>query len=100
MLRLRGVFLAIATIGFVEAMRLGVILNLADHRQGPGLKNPNARPGGGIVTIWSRWLVAVRRLAATAGSAAWAAIRQDELAAASQGIHVARYKMNAFVPAR
>src|SRR5689334_13108945 len=27
-LRLRGVFLAIATIGFVEALRLGVILNL------------------------------------------------------------------------
>src|SRR5205823_9532655 len=26
-LRLRGVFLAIATIGFVEALRLGVILN-------------------------------------------------------------------------
>src|SRR5207247_6183692 len=28
---------------------------------------------------------------------AWAAIRQDELAALSQGIHVARYKMIAFV---
>jgi branched-chain amino acid transport system permease protein len=28
---------------------------------------------------------------------AWSAIRQDELAALSQGIHVARYKMIAFV---
>src|SRR6202030_3889889 len=47
-LRLRGVFLAIATIGFVEALRLGVILNLPITGEGLGLKNPTADPLGGI----------------------------------------------------
>src|SRR5258708_12345541 len=43
-LRLRGVFLAIATIGFIEALRLGVILNLPITGEGLGLKNPTADP--------------------------------------------------------
>src|SRR3979490_2011930 len=45
-LRLRGVFLAIATIGFIEALRLGVILNLDITGKGLGLKNPTADPPG------------------------------------------------------
>jgi branched-chain amino acid transport system permease protein len=99
-LRLRGVFLAIATIGFVEALRLGVILNLPITGEGLGLKNPNADPLGGInlvlgslaVVLFMMWRLTKGRL-----GAAWAAIRQDELAALSQGIDVARYKMIAFV---
>jgi branched-chain amino acid transport system permease protein len=99
-LRLRGVFLAIATIGFVEALRLGVILNLPITGEGLGLKNPNADPLGGInmvlaslaVVLFLMWRLTKGRL-----GAAWAAIRQDELAALSQGIDVARYKMIAFV---
>src|ERR1700688_438468 len=47
-LRLRGVFLAIATIGFIEALRLGVILNLPITGEGLGLKNISADPLGGI----------------------------------------------------
>src|SRR5260370_22256644 len=47
-LRLRRVFLAIATIGFVEALRLGVILNLPITGEGQGLHNPTADPLGGI----------------------------------------------------
>ncbi|TMD85110.1 MAG: branched-chain amino acid ABC transporter permease, partial [Chloroflexi bacterium] len=43
-LRLRGVFLAIATIGFVEALRLGVILNVPITGEGQGLHNPAADP--------------------------------------------------------
>src|SRR5882672_11920959 len=50
-LRLRGVFLAIATIGFIEALRLGVILNVPITGEGQGLKNPSADPLGGIVPI-------------------------------------------------
>ena len=99
-LRLRGVFLAIATIGFVEALRLGLILNLPITGEGLGLKNPTADPLGGInivlaslaVVLFLMWRLTKGRL-----GAAWAAIRQDELAALSQGIHVARYKMIAFV---
>lgn len=99
-LRLRGVFLAIATIGFIEALRLGVILNLPITGEGLGLKNVNPDPLGGInlvlvslaVVLFLVWRLTRGRL-----GAAWAAIRQDELAALSQGINVARYKMIAFV---
>src|ERR1700737_250308 len=49
--RLRGAFLAIATTGFVEALRLGVILNLPITGEGQGLKNPSPDPLGGIVPI-------------------------------------------------
>ncbi len=99
-LRLRGVFLAIATIGFVEALRLGVILNLPITGEGLGLKNPTADPVGGVnpvlislvLVVFLVWRLTKGRL-----GAAWSAIRQDELAALSQGIDVARYKMIAFV---
>src|SRR6184192_4163469 len=50
-LRLRGVFLAIATIGFIEALRLGVILNVPITGEGLGLKNPDADPLGGVSVI-------------------------------------------------
>jgi branched-chain amino acid transport system permease protein len=99
-LRLRGVFLAIATIGFIEALRLGVILNVPITGEGLGLKNIHADPLGGInlvlvslvVIVFVVWRLTKGRL-----GNAWSAIRQDELAALSQGIHVARYKMIAFV---
>jgi branched-chain amino acid transport system permease protein len=99
-LRLRGVFLAIATIGFIEALTEGVILNLPITGEGLGLKNPSADPLTGInlilislvAVIFIVWRLTRGRL-----GRAWSAIRQDELAALSQGIHVARYKMIAFV---
>src|ERR1700675_520920 len=99
-LRLRGVFLAIATIGFIEALRLGVILNVPITGEGLGLKNPDADPLGGIYLVLISLVVVlfvVWRLTKGRLGAAWAAIRQDELAALSQGINVARYKMIAFV---
>jgi branched-chain amino acid transport system permease protein len=99
-LRLRGVFLAIATIGFVEALRLGVILNLPITGEGLGLKNPTADPLGGVNMVLASLLVVLFlmwRLTKGRLGAAWAAIRQDELAALSQGIDVSRYKMIAFV---
>jgi len=98
-LRLRGVFLAIATIGFIEALRLGVILNLPITGEGLGLKNSHADPLGGInivlvavvLVVFLLWRLTKGRL-----GHAWAAIRQDEVAALSQGIDVARYKLIAF----
>jgi branched-chain amino acid transport system permease protein len=99
-LRLRGVFLAIATIGFIEALRLGVILNLPITGEGLGLKNDNADPLGGIYLVLASLAVVlflVWRLTKGRLGAAWSAIRQDELAALSQGINVARYKLIAFV---
>ena len=98
-LRLRGVFLAIATIGFVEAIRLGVILNVPITGEGLGLKNPDADATAVAPALVSLVLVVfiVWRLTKGRVGNAWAAIRQDELAALSQGIHVARYKLIAFV---
>ena len=99
-LRLRGVFLAIATIGFVEALRLGVILNVPITGEGQGLKNPSADPLGGIVPILiSLPILAylVWRLTKTRLGQAWSAIREDELAASSNGINVPLYKMIAFI---
>jgi branched-chain amino acid transport system permease protein len=99
-LRLRGVFLAIATIGFIEALRLGVILNLPITGEGLGLKNTNADPLGGLLPILTSLVVVVFvvwRLTRGRLGNAWSAIRQDEIAALSQGIHVARYKLIAFV---
>jgi branched-chain amino acid transport system permease protein len=99
-LRLRGIFLAIATIGFVEALRLGVILNVPITGEGQGLKNPSADPLGGIVPILISLPVLtylVWRLTHTRIGQAWAAIREDELAASSNGINVPLYKMIAFI---
>jgi len=79
--RLRGVYLAIATIGFA----LGL----------------NGIPP--ITELWQIYLslavvayVLWRVQGSTAGRA-WAAIREDEIAAASQGIAIRRYKLAAFV---
>jgi branched-chain amino acid transport system permease protein len=99
-LRLRGVFLAIATIGFIEALRLGVILNVPITGEGLGLKNIHAEPLAGVnlvvvslvVIVFLAWRLTKGRL-----GNAWSAIRQDELAALSEGIHVSQYKMIAFV---
>ena len=97
-LRLRGVFLAIATIGFVEAIRLGVILNVPITGEGLGFKNPDADATAVapalislVVVVFLAWRLTKGRL-----GNAWAAIRQDEVAALSQGIQVARYKLVAF----
>ena len=99
-LRLRGVFLAIATLGFGEALRFGVILNLPITGEGQGLKNPSADPLNGVMPILIALPILayiVWRLTGTKMGQAWSAIREDELAASSQGINVPRYKMTAFV---
>src|SRR5438045_4638528 len=88
------------TIRFIGAVTEGVIRTLTSTGEGLGLKNPSADPLPGInlilislaVVIFIVWRLTRGRL-----GNAWAAIRQDELAALSQGIDVARYKMIAFV---
>jgi branched-chain amino acid transport system permease protein len=98
-LRLRGVFLAIATVGFGEALRFGVLLNLNITGKGQGLNNPAADPGA-LLPVWISVAVVVyvfSRVARSRTGMAWAAIREDELAAASGAIDVARFKLAAFV---
>lgn len=98
-LRLRGIFLAIATLGFGEALRNGVILNVDITGRGQGLKNPDANLQDILPILVALVVVAfvVWRLTGTKLGQAWAAIREDELAASAQGINVPNYKMVAFV---
>jgi branched-chain amino acid transport system permease protein len=95
--RLRGVYLAIATIGFGEVVRV-VLLTLPFTGKALGL---NGIPP--LAELWHIYAslalvgyVLWRVQGSTAGRA-WAAIREDEIAAASQGIAVRRYKLAAFV---
>ena len=98
-LRFKGLFVAIATIGFGEAVRFGPILNLNITGKGQGLNNPDADPA----FIWPIWLsVAIVaflgwRMTRTRLGLAWAAIREDEMAARSSGVDTTRYKLAAFV---
>src|SRR5207253_1189884 len=95
--RLRGVYLAIATIGFGEVVRV-VLLTLPFTGKALGL---NGIPP--LTELWHIYLslavvayVLWRVQGSTVGRA-WAAIREDEIAAASQGIAIRRYKLAAFV---
>ena len=98
-LRLKGVYLAIATVGFGEVVRFGFILNIGITGKGQGLTNPAADPNS-ILPVWAVLAVLVAvlwRLTRAKIGQAWAAIRTDELAAASGAIDTARYKLGAFV---
>lgn len=96
-LRLRGIFLAIATIGFGQVV-VGAILNIPITGEGRGLTVPDASSSllpaylSLAVVAYVLW-----RLAGTRLGKAWDAVREDALAAEAQGIDVARYRMIAFV---
>ena len=101
-LRLRGIYLTIATIALVEILRV-VSLNLEITGGAVGIfsiPQPFADPAG--YALFALLLLALvcwlcQRLAATRPGRAMAAIRDDEIAAASQGIATARSKRLAFV---
>jgi len=129
-LRVRGDYLAIVTLGFGEVIRvlannLDKPINLTNGPQGitpiqrpvlpPGLEsavNSLLSPlvgrtlGEGefynlffyllALLILILCIIIVRRLDDSKTGRAWAAIREDELAAAAMGIPVVRYKLGAF----
>jgi branched-chain amino acid transport system permease protein len=96
-LRLRGVFLAMATLAFGEVVRLAAVnLNITGGAEGlSGIPN--------VTTTWMIYAV----LAAAAYFVAvlrrsrlgWGLVsmREDETAAGSLGVHITRYKVVAFV---
>lgn len=95
-IRLRGVFLAIATLAFAEMVRIFLInqtwTNGAQGMSFPKLVGPiSAWVILALVAFWF-WRLAGSRL-----GRAFDAIREDELAASSMGINVARYRMASFV---
>ena len=95
--RLRGVYLAIATLAFGEVIRV-VILAIPATGKGQGLVGIPAK-----TEVWQIYLALavvtylLARLRLSTVGRAWSAIREDEVAAASQGIAVRRYKLLAFV---
>jgi branched-chain amino acid transport system permease protein len=95
-LRLRGVFLAIATIGFGEVVRLGFVN--WDYTNGAlGLVAIPQKTG--LWTIFVALAVALYVLARLRGSRAGyalEAIREDEPAARTMGIATTRYKLAMF----
>ncbi len=109
-LRLRAVFLAFTTLGFGEITRI-VILNWRSFTRGPlGIAGiPVPRFFGTPFTRVSYWylvaglavitVLAVYRVYHSRIGRALVAIREDELAARSMGIHVFGYKVLAFTMA-
>ncbi|MGH2759305.1 MAG: branched-chain amino acid ABC transporter permease [Actinomycetota bacterium] len=108
-LRLRGDYLAIVTLGFGEIIRI-TASNLDGITRGPqGIAGvPHPRIGGydfGVNPVpYYYWVVAVvivmmlviRRLDRSRIGRAWVAIREDEVAAEAMGINTFRMKLWAF----
>ncbi|SDK45602.1 amino acid/amide ABC transporter membrane protein 2, HAAT family /amino acid/amide ABC transporter ATP-binding protein 1, HAAT family [Cryobacterium psychrotolerans] len=95
-IRLRGVFLAIATLAFGEMVRI-FLINQTWTNGAQGLGFPKLV---GIEVAWIALIVVAYwfwRLSGSRMGRAFAAIREDELAATTMGINVARYRMASFV---
>jgi branched-chain amino acid transport system permease protein len=97
-LRLSGVYLAMATLGFGEVVRVGILI--AEPWTGGALGL------NGIPQLAQWWHVALAvfvtagllwRLRSTKAGRAFDAIREDEVAAGMMGVHVSAYKLSAFV---
>jgi branched-chain amino acid transport system permease protein len=95
-LRLSGVYLAMATLAFGEVVRI-TILNL-DITGGPeGLNGiPLATEGWHIVALLALTIYGLARLRRSKAGRAFEAIKEDEVAARLMGIDVDRYKLLAF----
>lgn len=118
-LRLRGDYLAIVTLGFGEIVRITFnnldrvkigdkVLNITNGPNGIlGVDHPrilqmnfgvSSRPYFYLVLVLAVLsYFALERLKRSRVGRAWVAIREDELAAGAMGIPVVRYKMLAFV---
>ncbi|MGH3451620.1 MAG: branched-chain amino acid ABC transporter permease, partial [Haloechinothrix sp.] len=95
-MKLRGVFLAIATLAFGEMVRV-LLINMAwtGGAQGtsvPKLVTPGIAWGALLLVAYWFWRLSGSRL-----GRALAAIREDELAARAMGVDISRYRMTAFV---
>lgn len=96
-LRLSGVYLAMATLAFGEVVRI-TVLNL-DITGGPeGLNGiPLVTEGWHIVLLLALTVYGLHRVRHSKVGRAFESIKEDEVAARLMGINVARYKLLAFV---
>ncbi len=114
-LRLRGDYLAIVTLGFGEIIQVVAINNPWNLTNGPaGTKTPVPHPSihiGGFKITWGQdnlpyWylllvmltivIILFYRLENSRLGRAWAAIREDEVAAQASGVNTVRVKLLAF----
>jgi branched-chain amino acid transport system permease protein len=104
-LRLRGDYLAIATLGFGEIIRIAILnVDAVGGARGFSLASP-AHPGldlryesfGATYGVVLLSLGVVARLVYATGGLAFRAVREDETAAESVGIATTRVKVEAFV---
>jgi ABC-type branched-subunit amino acid transport system permease subunit len=114
-LRLRGDYLAIVTLGFGEIIRIIAVNNPGNFTNGPrGVAKPVPHPvinlgfirfqwGGNPLQYWYLLLIFLGlvvvlfyRLEGSRIGRAWAAIREDEVAAQASGVNTTRVKLLAF----
>jgi branched-chain amino acid transport system permease protein len=96
-LRLSGVYLAMATLGFGEVVRV-VILNLEITGGPMGINGiPQKTAFWHIALLLALTLFVLARMRRSKIGRAFEAIKADEVAARLMGINVARYKLLAFV---
>jgi branched-chain amino acid transport system permease protein len=97
-LRLRGDYLAMATLGFAEIVRV-VIMNFDAVGGARGFSTPFAMTakdvGAGFVVAGLTYFL-LKNLTESSRGKAFLAIREDETAAASVGIAVTKFKVAAF----
>lgn len=95
-LRLKGDYLAIATLGFGEIVRVVVLnLNIVGGARGFGGIAEHANFFW-ITLFCAASIIVIRNLVYSVKGLAFVAIREDEIAAESVGISASRYKMIAF----
>lgn len=106
-LRLRGDYLAIATLGAGEIIRIAILnIDAVGGARGFSLASP-AHPGvdlrfeglGGVFAVAAIAVLAIARLVYSGGGLAFRAVREDETAAESIGIATTRVKVEAFLVA-
>jgi branched-chain amino acid transport system permease protein len=96
-LRLSGVYLAMATLAFGEVVRI-TVLNMEITGGPEGLNGiPLATEGWHIVVLLGATVYGLHRLRRSKVGRALEAIKEDEVAARLMGIDVDRYKLLAFV---
>lgn len=96
-LRLRGDYLAIATLGFGEIIRV-IILNIDAVGAARGFADiPGYTDLFWVLFFMLLTIVVVRNLVNSSHGRAFLSVREDEVAAEAMGINTTYYKVNAFV---
>ncbi len=98
-LRLTGDYLAICTLGFAEIVKV-VFLNLEITNKALGLTVPTPKTGlampATVLIVVILTIIASAFIVNSRFGRALKAIRDDEIAAESMGINIARYKVQSF----